>query len=1252
ELSLLVFVVLDSFRLSTLWALALHTAAAPVPWVVVALQTVTTVLYAILLIHLSWSGTGADAAGSTSRAHPPPLVPDEDSLCLVSVLSLAWINALLSFGQKHEISMNDIKRVNLHPDFVVSRPFGRLSVEGGGLSLVTQVLHDLSAKALATYVIVLGLVLLKAATTLCQPFIINALVAWLQSDQPTSYGVWLVVALSFDFIFLAVVSAQISYLTNRVTFHLRGYLVYRIHDRAILPAKTSFSPSNRASRPLVLANMDVTHVTNMLRIVGDIISNGITVGVGGYLLYEAMGTVFVGPLIVALASVTVPILMGGKLTRSQKLTLEATERRIWSTSRLISAARSIRTGGMQDLMSQEVLYSRELEIKAASLYRKILIPIIMAADSVNGISLLVAFGFYSVTNGPQLDYNRLFTALSIISVMVGPFLSFVQMLPDIYEGWVSWKRIAEYITSGPTLFKPHTTPTEPSSKAEKSEKTVVILSEASLGWTTKPILEGISLTLVPGSITCITGCAGSGKSTLLYSLLGEVHLLAGTLKRESKTISFCDQNPFFLPGRTVRENVVLQNLYDAELYTAVLDCCGLSEDIGRWEGGDASVILDTAGSAFSGGQRKRLALARALYQQSDLLILDDVFTGIDPRTVCEIRDVLFGCSGLFFDRRRHTAIVLSSPITPAILEGIAHDSINLDNCASVVKVLAERPEPDTTILIEAITTNSHTPQPSASASSNAKPEEQLKLDEETDNANAASSSLVSTGRYGALKDYRLYLKSFGFLNISLLLILIALKAGVDKASPFFLSYWAGSYHDGENYHPTGFYVGLYALLILSGVLFTLGFCVFTQDTEVLDLELPLALLNTVFAAAAVLGSIGVFAAGSVYTLLSMAVALCVLWPVQRRYLASSSQLRILQVSAQALVLGTLGASYEGRCTIRAFGMEASIRQLLIERVNQAQKPGYLFRSLQVWLQLSLGLLNAAIAGTLAALVVGLRSQIYIGWAGLALVNTISAGNDLRLLVHWWTLFESSFGVVRRIREFVTNTPSEDADQAICHVANNWPRTGNVVLENVSAVYGEIEALSNIYLKIRNGEKVAVVGRTGSSLMQLLFKQVAKKKGTVHIDNLDIETVPSQVLRQRISGLPQESFFNSLATVRCNIDPQGIHSDAEIMDMVKLIVATAPEDITVNLDMLWGDCHFSPGWERRIAIARALLRDSQVYIMDEPTSGMDIATHQLVVGAIFQARPSSTIIIITHHTTRLDIFDKVVLISEGVVANPM
>lgn len=244
--------------------------------------------------------------------------------------------------------------------------------------------------------------------------------------------------------------------------------------------------------------------------------------------------------------------------------------------------------------------------------------------------------------------------------MIGPFMSLVQMLPDLYEGYVSWKRISQLFSAPGTAGS--SGPGDETRALIRAANPDLIASvrDCSLGWTAEAVLSGLTLNVERGSILLITGDTGLGKTTLLKSLVGEVRVLDGFVNILASRVAYCDQDPFFLPGEIVREQVLWGNDMDQTLYVAVLRACQLDVDVAQWSDGDSQVVSTAEGVPLSGGQRKRLSLARAIYHNPELLILDDVFTGIDSDTAAQMRDALFGREGFLQTRLPDMAVILSS----------------------------------------------------------------------------------------------------------------------------------------------------------------------------------------------------------------------------------------------------------------------------------------------------------------------------------------------------------------------------------------------------------------------------------------------------------------------------------------------------------------------------------------------------------------------------------------------------------------
>lgn len=269
----------------------------------------------------------------------------------------------------------------------------------------------------------------------------------------------------------------------------------------------------------------------------------------------------------------------------------------------------------------------------------------------------------------MLDYSRLFTSLTILRIMISPLLEALQQIPSMISGVVSWKRVNSFVNSkpDPAFFANRQSKFGQSGEILSSYRDnpdigyVLKFDNACIGWTNETtLLSDLSATLCPGDIVVVTGRSASGKSTLLKCALGEGQVHSGSVDLQTTDLAFCDQTPWFIPDVSLRDNIILGKSFDQSLYANVIKCCCLAEDFARQESGDQTTI-DSKGTSLSGGQRARLSLARALYQEAELFLLDDIFTGLDKTTMREVADNVFGQDG-YLSKRPHIAVLFSSTI--------------------------------------------------------------------------------------------------------------------------------------------------------------------------------------------------------------------------------------------------------------------------------------------------------------------------------------------------------------------------------------------------------------------------------------------------------------------------------------------------------------------------------------------------------------------------------------------------------------
>jgi ABC-type multidrug transport system fused ATPase/permease subunit len=192
--------------------------------------------------------------------------------------------------------------------------------------------------------------------------------------------------------------------------------------------------------------------------------------------------------------------------------------------------------------------------------------------------------------------------------------------------------------------------------------------------------------------------------------------------------------------------------------------------------------------------------------------------------------------------------------------------------------------------------------------------------------------------------------------------------------------------------------------------------------------------------------------GSVYAAISFPVVLAALYLIQKVYLRTSRQLRLMDLETKAPLYSLFEESLNGLATIRAFGWQRALNDKNHQLLDRSQRPFYLLFAVQRWLTLVLDLVVAAVAVLLMVLVVVLRGTIAAGGVGLALLNVIQFSQNIKLLVTFWTTLETHIGSVARVRSFTENAVTEDQPEEKETPPPGWPSTGAIEFENLSAAY--------------------------------------------------------------------------------------------------------------------------------------------------------------------------------------------------------
>ena len=267
----------------------------------------------------------------------------------------------------------------------------------------------------------------------------------------------------------------------------------------------------------------------------------------------------------------------------------------------------------------------------------------------------VTFALYIVIaiyqRNTTLLTGQAFTSIALISLLTSPVVQFIQSLPRVVQCVASFDRIQEFYnyTAGKC--------SDEDPKDELQNLSTLSFNGASFGWTlATPVLEDLRCEFMTGRVTAVVGPVASGKSSLVGCVLGEMLRTDGEKITQPPVAAYCSQEPW-LQNSSIRDNIIGVNAYDGPWYKTVRSACGLDSDIARLAEGDRTIV-GSKGMRVSGGQKKRIALARAVYSKIRAVVLDDVFSGMDPKTAAHVCQALLGRDGLL-RKNKATVIVVT-----------------------------------------------------------------------------------------------------------------------------------------------------------------------------------------------------------------------------------------------------------------------------------------------------------------------------------------------------------------------------------------------------------------------------------------------------------------------------------------------------------------------------------------------------------------------------------------------------------------
>ncbi|OOF98777.1 hypothetical protein ASPCADRAFT_394152 [Aspergillus carbonarius ITEM 5010] len=930
------------------------------------------------------------------------------------------------------------------------------------------------------------------------------------------------------------------------------------------------------------------------------------------------------------------------------------------------------------------------------------VPAVIAITNVpTDFTPFATFAIYTiiavVKHNKTLLSSQAFTSLSLISLVTNPLLTFIQAVPSLQQAISCYHRIEEYCLKAPVSSSNASTSAMPSatpgdtvielkafSSRPRSDNSPISFEHAIIAWTEdgENKLHDIDLAVTSG-ITMLIGPVGSGKSTLLSSVLGETVTKSGQIRVTTSRLAYCPQVPWIF-NDTIRQNIIVGSEYDSKWYEFAIWACGLKQDFSSMPGGDL-YRAGTDGLALSGGQKQRIALCRAIYSRKNIVILDDVFSGLDSNNISAIATRLFGQNGYFRTSgmtvllATHTQYLFQYADQIVVLEsGRVVDKGTYDNVISLRKpVVATRSLVSTEGIAE-----------------EALSEAQDDNDPDKTNTKSSDADLKNPlRRDGTWSVYKYYYQSAGLVAFTTCIAFMIVEAVSGNFTTLWIQWWVEANEKRPN-HDVGMYIGIYALLFVIQFLGTAGglwlFIItvinntamnlhtdllsatlsapfsffqateigtltnrFSQDMELIDMTLPLVASMFLAGLAAGIVKLVILCVVSKYLAAVIPALLISLVVLQKYYLRTSRQVRLLDLEAKAPLYTHFTEAVQGFTTIRAFGAEAWFHEKMHRLLNHSQRPYYMLFCIQQWLTLVMSLIVTALAVIIVAMTTSLADQYNAASVGVALTLILTFNTTLSSTLRMWTSLETSIGAVSRVQQFVRDTPRETNNSLLDFLASPGlrPLDCTIKFEAITAGYGESTSaiLKNLSLTICPGEKVAICGPSGSgksSLIMSLLRMSEIYSGTISIGGYDISTLERQDIHSFLGVVPQEPFLMP-GTVRFNLDPFQRASDEHIGSVLQKVGLWDRIEANGGLEMdLSNISSWSVGERQLLALARALAVPPPVLILDEATSSVDRETEAAMQDIIEQDFAQQTVVAVIHRLSYIDRFDRVVFLKNG------